>query len=132
MLSTTMISLWVTSWSIMSANMIEIIGWSSAIKIVGLSVSEPMSACPVFSFVIKALYCENLEPCLRVCLCHQPFTASLYGGLNFWHQFLRHFFTFQQKLMALVQVQRSEEHTSELQSLMRISYAVFCLKKKKL
>src|SRR3546814_1384784 len=30
-----------------------------------------------------------------------------------------------------VAVQRSEEHTSELQSLMRISYAVFCLKKKK-
>src|SRR3546814_5239801 len=28
------------------------------------------------------------------------------------------------------QVPRSEEHTSELQSLMRISYAVFCLKKK--
>src|SRR3546814_4473868 len=33
---------------------------------------------------------------------------------------LRQFFAF-----------RSEEHTSELQSLMRISYAVFCLKKKK-
>src|SRR3546814_10874126 len=30
-----------------------------------------------------------------------------------------------------VQAGRSEEHTSELQSLMRISYAVFCLKKKK-
>src|SRR3546814_4697645 len=30
-----------------------------------------------------------------------------------------------------VLVERSEEHTSELQSLMRISYAVFCLKKKK-
>src|SRR3546814_10442761 len=29
-------------------------------------------------------------------------------------------------------VARSEEHTSELQSLMRISYAVFCLKKKKI
>src|SRR3546814_3824887 len=29
-----------------------------------------------------------------------------------------------------LQAQRSEEHTSELQSLMRISYAVFCLKKK--
>src|SRR3546814_5163270 len=28
-------------------------------------------------------------------------------------------------------MQRSEEHTSELQSLMRISYAVFCLQKKK-
>src|SRR3546814_7833161 len=33
--------------------------------------------------------------------------------------------------MSLNHVIRSEEHTSELQSLMRISYAVFCLKKKK-
>src|SRR3546814_1013956 len=33
---------------------------------------------------------------------------------------------------AAARVIRSEEHTSELQSLMRISYAVFCLKKKKL
>src|SRR3546814_4901560 len=32
---------------------------------------------------------------------------------------------------SLVSETRSEEHTSELQSLMRISYAVFCLKKKK-
>src|SRR3546814_2380932 len=31
----------------------------------------------------------------------------------------------------LILLSRSEEHTSELQSLMRISYAVFCLKKKK-
>src|SRR3546814_4006274 len=31
----------------------------------------------------------------------------------------------------VVRTPRSEEHTSELQSLMRISYAVFCLKKKK-
>src|SRR3546814_4958021 len=36
---------------------------------------------------------------------------------DFWRRFLR--------------PGRSEEHTSELQSLMRISYAVFCLKKKK-
>src|SRR3546814_4205371 len=34
-------------------------------------------------------------------------------------------------LGALACTGRSEEHTSELQSLMRISYAVFCLKKKK-
>src|SRR3546814_9391940 len=33
-------------------------------------------------------------------------------------------------LAAALFVMRSEEHTSELQSLMRISYAVFCLKKK--
>src|SRR3546814_4432931 len=37
----------------------------------------------------------------------------------------------QPRLFGPVDQQRSEEHTSELQSLMRISYAVFCLKKKK-
>src|SRR3546814_1334085 len=43
---------------------------------------------------------------------------------------------FAQRILAPLQrtgvlrLQRSEEHTSELQSLMRISYAVFCLKKK--
>src|SRR3546814_4275189 len=34
-------------------------------------------------------------------------------------------------ILAAADPSRSEEHTSELQSLMRISYAVFCLKKKK-
>src|SRR3546814_7160888 len=34
------------------------------------------------------------------------------------------------ELQAIQNANRSEEHTSELQSLMRISYAVFCLKKK--
>src|SRR3546814_1273430 len=34
-------------------------------------------------------------------------------------------------LITVTAASRSEEHTSELQSLMRISYAVFCLKKKK-
>src|SRR3546814_4674400 len=34
-------------------------------------------------------------------------------------------------IVSLNPIHRSEEHTSELQSLMRISYAVFCLKKKK-
>src|SRR3546814_9209697 len=33
------------------------------------------------------------------------------------------------RILKVEQPQRSEEHTSELQSLMRISYAVFCLKK---
>src|SRR3546814_6700059 len=35
------------------------------------------------------------------------------------------------RLRKIMNIIRSEEHTSELQSLMRISYAVFCLKKKK-
>src|SRR3546814_1165553 len=34
------------------------------------------------------------------------------------------------KKLKLIETERSEEHTSELQSLMRISYAVLCLKKK--
>src|SRR3546814_1524363 len=38
---------------------------------------------------------------------------------------------FREAFRRLVELGRSEEHTSELQSLMRISYAVFCLKKKK-
>src|SRR3546814_5710930 len=37
----------------------------------------------------------------------------------------------QSVVLMVIVVARSEEHTSELQSLMRISYAVFCLKKKK-
>src|SRR3546814_5453161 len=39
--------------------------------------------------------------------------------------------SFQRNQCARAALERSEEHTSELQSLMRISYAVFCLKKKK-
>src|SRR3546814_2830161 len=43
--------------------------------------------------------------------------------------FPRHFHLFHVRSGAAARL-RSEEHTSELQSLMRISYAVFCLKKK--
>src|SRR3546814_10512530 len=38
---------------------------------------------------------------------------------------------FGERIIADTQIRRSEEHTSELQSLMRISYAVFCLNKKR-
>src|SRR3546814_3958160 len=52
------------------------------------------------------------------------------------HQLLTHQLGRQKTLAAignliLIEQRRSEEHTSELQSLMRISYAVFCLTKKK-
>src|SRR3546814_5712617 len=40
-------------------------------------------------------------------------------------------FRLHDRLVYTCAAERSEEHTSELQSLMRISYAVFCLKKKK-
>src|SRR3546814_3205686 len=62
-----------------------------------------------------------------------PFSVSC-------HRFLLLFFywlygvaaiTGQPRISVSAPATRSEEHTSELQSLMRISYAVFCLKKKK-
>src|SRR3546814_5408600 len=40
-------------------------------------------------------------------------------------------FSYRTDSSGAIAIVRSEEHTSELQSLMRISYAVFCLKKKK-
>src|SRR3546814_2014482 len=48
------------------------------------------------------------------------------GELEVERQFIR----LAKKNLSPSEVPRSEEHTSELQSLMRISYAVFCLKKK--
>src|SRR3546814_990547 len=58
------------------------------------------------------------------------------GGLfkpnNIYIDFGRaHYLENQHKMVNTLIDFRSEEHTSELQSLMRISYAVFCLKKKK-
>src|SRR3546814_8903115 len=55
-------------------------------------------------------------------------------GILFGPARLRRFIGFCEDLLRLGKqfaLCRSEEHTSELQSLMRISYAVFCLKKKK-
>src|SRR3546814_4993490 len=48
-------------------------------------------------------------------------------GLEQRHQF----FTERHEQQRIAERERSEEHTYELQSLMRISYAVFCLKNKK-
>src|SRR3546814_8976767 len=50
----------------------------------------------------------------------------LFRSIEFRAQLLRWRF----RRLQLIAQGRSEEHTSELQSLMRISYAVFCLKKK--
>src|SRR3546814_1666942 len=52
----------------------------------------------------------------RVCLMKPPIDLPGFDVKQYWHE--------------RFDSERSEEHTSELQSLMRISYAVFCLKKK--
>src|SRR3546814_2024056 len=74
------------------------------------SVCQRLRAAEIGKEVARLLVGEGLE---------QPFGHQAQaGGLHLGNVFL-------------FQGDRSEEHTSELQSLMRISYAVFCLKKKK-
>src|SRR3546814_2184235 len=55
-------------------------------------------------------------------------TWALYGRNLLDNQYINSLGTYGKTVLGTVG--RSEEHTSELQSLMRISYAVFCLKKK--
>src|SRR3546814_6853512 len=61
----------------------------------------------------------------RVGADHRPGPGDVAADILFGHQKINGVDP------AVVLDDRSEEHTSELQSLMRISYAVFCLKKKK-
>src|SRR3546814_3266536 len=56
-----------------------------------------------------------------------PLPTRLVAGLFI----LKHMHNLSDEVLCARSTSRSEEHTSELQSLMRISYAVFCLKKKK-
>src|SRR3546814_7424291 len=60
-------------------------------------------------------------------------TAHKSKGLEYDHVIILDDFLTPSQLRGMLSRKkiRSEEHTSELQSLMRISYAVFCLKKKK-
>src|SRR3546814_7277874 len=57
---------------------------------------------------------------------HGLFEGSFLNPVQHLIRVLDDFWIFDKRIIT-----RSEEHTSELQSLMRISYAVFCLKKKK-
>src|SRR3546814_3387926 len=63
----------------------------------------------------------RLQPCRRIRKAQEPVGVQAY----------RPQMVVEQNGYSGVGPPRSEEHTSELQSLMRISYAVFCLKKKK-
>src|SRR3546814_9255968 len=85
---------------------------------------------------------------VAACLCHRAHEEAGRRMVRFrgngimneatesavWHPFTQHGLGEPIPLIeraAGARLYRSEEHTSELQSLMRISYAVFCLKKKK-
>src|SRR3546814_5002015 len=71
-----------------------------------------------FAYFDLAILCIRLP---RFIKCHDD-DCSAVG-----HDFPR---LIQESVLTLLHADRSEEHTSELQSLMRISYAVFCLKNK--
>src|SRR3546814_7317317 len=70
--------------------------------------AKKLTALPQWARVLGKMRTERKQ--FRACLDNEA--ACTAAGLRSWRE-------------------RSEEHTSELQSLMRISYAVFCLKKKK-
>src|SRR3546814_1817888 len=76
---------------------------------------------------------EVIEPTVRgMAADGVPFSGFLYAGLMIDAQGTPRVIEFNVRFgdPETQPILRSEEHTSELQSLMRISYAVFCLKKK--
>src|SRR3546814_6756351 len=77
-------------------------------------------------FGIAAAKTKDQPP--RAVDCHRPLSLSVAGQRMQPHRLKGR--NIVQRLRRMQQL-RSEEHTSELQSLMRSSYAVFCLKKKK-
>src|SRR3546814_7635139 len=104
----------------------------------GHSMREGVSRCltAIFRIIVpeyaQSLYdggrCESLEP---ISADGGPARNAKIAGdseCSFYSFGNAHFLRWRRKFN--VAANRSEEHTSELQSLMRISYAVFCLKKK--
>src|SRR3546814_5520526 len=79
---------------------------------------------------------KNQLDVLRARVAPSQFITTNLGGLGWANKFDRYEinrdldFASWDNYVGTGHLQRSEEHTSELQSLMRISYAVFCLKKK--
>src|SRR3546814_1091263 len=82
---------------------------AGALQIIGAALSRREDKMALQQRLCRSEFSQNLFIIHVIAI--PPVTARLIGGG--WPKF-----------------NRSEEHTSELQSLMRISYAVFCLKKK--
>src|SRR3546814_4178085 len=82
---------------------------STNAPLIATSIAVPKSGCSITSAVGTAMITPvaSTAPTRGGNSCRSRYQAAIIGRLS-----------------------RSEEHTSELQSLMRISYAVFCLKKK--
>src|SRR3546814_10726648 len=103
----------------------RIVDWSSGVGSSVLTVTELFTTRPM----------QQPRPWPRAILPGLPaqdaFTVGYGGMAQEQHPFLPFEPRVELQPAPAEQQPRSEEHTSELQSLMRISYAVFCLKQKK-
>src|SRR3546814_2116480 len=111
--------------------------WSSDVCSSDLPAAGGQSAAPLH--LIEKVVCgfaATILFCLMVCtfvdvVGRYVFNSPLPGALELTEIMMASLiFTILPVVSARSDHIRSEEHTSELQSLMRISYAVFCLKKK--
>src|SRR3546814_3109501 len=102
--------------------------WSSDVCSSDLGVrSFGRKPCDAFSGHFGRITDSISEPIVASCRAEAvpvELKQSLLPGFGFRRVIFR------QEIDQFAHAARSEEHTSELQSLMRISYAVFCLKKK--
>src|SRR3546814_7841716 len=89
--------------------------WSSDVCSSDLEVVKTLIEAIVLVIVIMYLFLQNWRVTLIPAVAVPVVLMGTFGVLS----------------VLGYSINRSEEHTSELQSLMRISYAVFCLKKKK-
>src|SRR3546814_8356766 len=91
----------------------------AGLRDLSIIATPPPSRVAIKTFVSEWSNALVYEACLR--------ELKRGGQIYFLHNEVRDIEHFARKIQEL----RSEEHTSELQSIMRISYAVFCLTKKK-
>src|SRR3546814_1897254 len=110
----------------------EAAGRRSFQVLIGLGNAEGAAAVELlrgWGYACSGLLPGYLEDAQHVAIMYRNFQAPHFAGVKLHDEGA-------ERLLADIshdwqRAERSEEHTSELQSLMRISYAVFCLKKKK-
>src|SRR3546814_3331112 len=99
--------------------------WSSDVCSSDLLGSMPAKSPPICTKVLRARSATSRASGSEMCSAHFSSRGLISG--------IKGATSFGCSIRVAISIKlRSEEHTSELQSLMRISYAVFCLKQKKL
>src|SRR3546814_5976464 len=90
---------------------------------------------PIYVLFVSRILRDRPPPAISRVMAAADFSRIAYAGMSFGGSTAVSACDADPDCVAAVDLDgenfRSEEHTSELQSLMRISYAVFCLKKKK-